>query len=96
METPAVSDFMGSTSSGSEDPVKSTSEEILSLLRVMLAEALNQHDRNLAAQLYETIRSISNLDEVKKLFLVTLECKLNWSQNLTMLFYSVVQNYLCY
>ena len=36
----------------------------MSLLRVMLAEALNQQDRNLAAQLYETIRSVSNLDEV--------------------------------
>ena len=39
--------------------------EIASLLRVMLAQALNQQDRNLVAQLYETIRSISNLDEVR-------------------------------
>lgn len=41
--------------------------EIASLLRVMLAQALNQQDRNLVAQLYETIRSLSNLDEVRKL-----------------------------
>ena len=61
METPSIADFLGSSS----ETMKSTSDEILSLLRVMLAEALNQQDRNLAAQLYETIRSISNLDEVK-------------------------------
>ena len=60
METPSIADFLGSSS----ETMKSTSDEILSLLRVMLAEALNQQDRNLAAQLYETIRSISNLDEV--------------------------------
>jgi len=38
-------------------------EEILGLLRVMLAQAINQQDRNLVAQLYETIRCLSNLDQ---------------------------------
>ena len=49
---------------GGAGEVRTYSAQIVSLLRVMLAEALNQQDRNLAAQLYETIRSISNLDEV--------------------------------
>ena len=39
-------------------------QEIIGLLRILLAQAINQQDRNLVAQLYETIRSISNLDEV--------------------------------
>ena len=38
--------------------------EINGLLRIMLAQALNQQDRNQVAQLYETIRSVSNLDQV--------------------------------
>jgi len=37
--------------------------EINGLLRIMLAQALNQQDRNQVAQLYETIRSVSNLDQ---------------------------------
>ena len=39
-------------------------QEILGLLRVMLAQAINHQDRNLVAQLYETIRCLANLDEV--------------------------------
>jgi hypothetical protein len=31
----------------------------------MLAQALNQQDRNLVAQLHETIRCVSLFDEVK-------------------------------
>ena len=38
--------------------------EINGLLRIMLAQALNQQDGNQVAQLYETIRSVSNLDQV--------------------------------
>ena len=39
--------------------------DILHLLRIMLAQALNQQDRNLVAQLHETIRCVSLFDEVK-------------------------------
>ncbi len=40
--------------------------DVLYLLRIMLAQALNQQDRNMVAQLHETIRCIATFDEVKR------------------------------
>lgn len=68
VEAPSMFDSVGNIGGAGE--VRTYSAQIVSLLRVMLAEALNQQDRNLAAQLYETIRSISNLDEESCLKLV--------------------------
>ena len=62
METPLLLTVPRLSADQGEDGLENN--EILSLLRVMLAQALNQQDRNLVAQLYETIRSLSNLDEV--------------------------------
>ena len=56
----------GVENSGDQD---GEGNEIIALLRMMLAQALNQQDRNQVAQLYETIRSVSNLDQVLNHFL---------------------------
>ena len=38
--------------------------ELVSLLTVMLAQAINQQDRSAAAQLRETLRCLSQFDQV--------------------------------
>ena len=38
--------------------------ELISLLTVMLAQAINQQDRTTAAQLRETLRCLSQFDQV--------------------------------
>jgi hypothetical protein len=47
-----------------EEGRRDGNNDILYLLRIMLAQALNQQDRNLVAQLHETIRCVSLFDEV--------------------------------
>ena len=44
--------------------------ELVSLLTVMLAQAINQQDRNAAAQLRETLRCLSQFDQVGFISLV--------------------------
>ena len=63
---PLISLPSGEQVSAGESGVRSSDHiEILYLLRIMLAQALNQQDRNLVAQLHETIRCVSIFDEVK-------------------------------
>jgi hypothetical protein len=42
----------------------------------MLAQALNQQDRNLVAQLHETIRCVSLFDEVRNELILRLNSSL--------------------
>ena len=65
VEIPLLISVPGVENSGDQD---GEGNEIIALLRMMLAQALNQQDRNQVAQLYETIRSVSNLDQVLNQF----------------------------
>jgi len=74
---PSISLPSGEQVSAGESGVRSSDHiEILYLLRIMLAQALNQQDRNLVAQLHETIRCVSLFDEVRNELILRLNSSL--------------------